>query len=414
MSKQYTKNIPALVIGVDVSALNVIRSLGRKGVDVYAMGSQPREYGAVSRYANFVLCDDLNDEEKVIFRLTETSKNLRKKMVLLCTSDLHVLYVSRNRDLLSPFFEFVLPEHDIIQTLMDKERFYEFAYNHNFALPETFFSKTRAEFQTICQTISYPCVVKPLYRTRYWSENVPPEKKVIRMDSVQHMIKQLEEFGAFDQELILQEWIPGDDTYVYFCLAYINREGRALATLCGRKLRQYPSITGVTSLAETVKNVELTEMTLKVLSAAGCKGLCSVEYKRHAIDGSFRIIEPTVGRVDLQEGISTQAGLDIPFLAYQDALGIAETHMKNYKSGLKWINEPFEFNSFITRSRQHGIGVREFLLPYRGPRSYALLSVEDPLPFLFFLIWTGKRGLRYLRSLFYSKTKNVKTSDANY
>ena len=390
--------VPALVMGDDVSALNVVRSLGRRGIDVYVMGSNASGYGAVSRYARFIFCEKLTEEDKVIPKLLEVSRQVGKKMVLICTSDLHVLFVSRNRKILRKSFEFVFPEHEVIERLMDKKKFYEFAKRRGFCLPKTFFSTNRSDLERIAQSIPYPCVVKPLYRTRYWSDHVPPNKKVIKASSPVHLKQELKDIGALDQPLILQEWIPGGDEEVYFCLAYLNRERKPLALFPGKKLRQYPSLTGVTSLAESIRHQELVEETLKLLNAAGCKGLCSVEFKYNSTDGSFRMTEPTVGRVDLQEGICTKAGLDIPFLAYQDALEFSKSVRTDYKTGIKWINEPFEFNAFLTQTKRSGAKVGDFFRPYQGRRSFALLAMDDPIPFLFFLKWIGKRGLHYLRN----------------
>jgi len=233
---------------------------------------------------------------------------------------------------------------------------------------------------------------------------VPPYKKVIKANSPQDIRQQLEDLGALNQPIILQEWIPGGDEQVYFCLAYIDQEGTPLAFLTGRKLRQYPSLTGVTSLAETINHQQLVEITARLLSAAGCKGLCSVEFKYNAVDDSFKITEPTVGRVDLQEGISTKAGLDIPFIAYQDALGISQSTQTDYKKEVKWINEPFEFNAFLTQIRDGKNRISEFFRLYRGKCSFALLSADDPIPFFYFLKWAGKRSLRYLRTLLSKKS----------
>jgi predicted ATP-grasp superfamily ATP-dependent carboligase len=218
-------------------------------------------------------------------------------------------------------------------------------------------------------------------------------------DSSQNLRQKLEDMGVLDKPLIFQEWIPGGDQQVYFCLAYIDRDGKPLALFTGRKLRQYPSLTGNTSLAESINHQQLAEITFKILNTVGCIGLCSMEFKYDASDGSFKITEPTVGRVDLQEGISILAGLDIPFIAYQDALGISQSAQMDYKVGMKWINEPLELNSFLTQTRQNANGVGSFFHPYQGHRSFALLSYNDPIPFLHFLIYAIKRGFRYLKKI---------------
>ena len=391
-----TEPLPALVIGVDMSALHVIRSLGRRGIKVYAMGSNPRNYGAVSRYSRFVLCENLYEEEKVVSKLQEIARHVGEKMVLFCTADLHVLYVSRNRDILHQYFEFVLPDQDVIETLMNKQYFNDFAKRQGFCVPQTFFSKDSRNFEKIEPNITYPCVAKPLYRTEYICRHVPPTKKVIKAFSSKELRQELENWGLLDKSLIIQEWIPGGDQQVYFCLAYLDRQGKPLALLSGRKLRQYPSLTGVTSIAESIDHQELAKITSKILTSAGCRGLCSVEFKYNAADNTFRITEPTVGRVDLQEGISTSAGVDIPFLAYQDALGIPQSVRTDYKKGIKWINESFEFNFLLIKLRQNKYRLGDFFRPYHGQRSFALLAADDPVPFMYFLILVCKRALYYV------------------
>jgi D-aspartate ligase len=392
-------HVPAVVLGVDVSALNVIRSLGRRGINVYAIGCNPNDFGSVSRYAKFLFCESLNDEEKVMSALSQTSRNAEKRFVLFCTSDLHVLFISRNREILKEHYDFVLPAHDVIETLMDKKNLDRFARKHGFPVPTTFFSQKEDDICEIAETIHYPCVVKPLYRTAYWSQNIPPEKKVLKIDSPADLTQKIKELNIGDQSLILQEWIPGGDQRVYFCLAYFNEDGEPVALFNGRKLRQYPPLTGVTSMAESIQSHVLSSMAVDFLKKAGCKGLCSLEFKYDSTYNSFKITEPTVGRVDLQEGISTQAGLDIPFIAYQDAIKKGQPFQSDYRIGLKWINEPFELNAFLTQRRMNGYCTGQFFQHYHGQRSFAVMAWDDPKPFFLFLQGAGKRGVRYLRKI---------------
>jgi D-aspartate ligase len=388
--------LPALVIGTDVSALNVVRSLGRRGIPVYVMGSNPRDYGSSSRYARFVFCENLYDEKTILSCLQDVGRNFATRMILYCTSDLHVTYVSQNRKLLHAFFEFVFPEHEVIGTLIDKKNFNDFAVRHGFPVPQTFFSDRPDDLEKLAPTIPYPCVAKPLFRTRYWSEHVSPLMKVIKAASPGELLERLAQIKAFDKSLVLQEWIPAGDEEVYFCLAYVSKQGTPLAAVAGRKLRQFPPLTGVTSMAESITHQELSELALAVLRTAGCTGLCSVEFKRDATSNAFKITEPTVGRVDLQEGLATAAGADLPYLAYLDAIDERLPPQTEYRPGVKWINEPFELNSFAASRTGEGRNAGSFFQHYRGYRSYALLAPDDLLPFVRFLLSVTKRASRRL------------------
>lgn len=394
-----TKPVPALVMGVDVSALTVIRSLGRRRIPVFALGSNEQDYGAVSRYAKFVQCESLDDESKVISCLIGLSQRVGREMVLFCTADLHVIHVSKNREILKPLFRFVLPEHEVIETLMDKKKLADFARIAGFVVPKTFFSGHRSDLSYIIRTMTFPCVVKPLYHTDSWSRHIQNGRKVVRAESPVELMQKLEDMNVLHEPLIFQEWIQGGDSEVYFCLAYLDSEGKPLALLPGRKLRQYPTLVGNTSLAETIVDDKLVETAIKVLTTAGCKGLCSVEFKKNPSDGLLMMTEPTVGRVDLQEGIAVQAGLDLPFIAYQDATGLPVSFSDNYEVGRKWINEPLEMNYLLSHKNGTLSDLRSYMSIYKGRRSFALFATDDPKPFLRFLSWAGMRGLRYLKKL---------------
>jgi predicted ATP-grasp superfamily ATP-dependent carboligase len=137
--------------------------------------------------------------------------------------------------------------------------------------------------------------------------------------------------------LVVQEWIEGGDCKVYFCLAYIDRNHQPLAVCVAKKLRQYPHLTGSTSVAETVNIPQISAEAMRLLNAAKCVGFCSVEFKQSMINGRFYVTEPTIGRPDTQEGICISAGVDIPWVAYLDAIGGDVPPLLNFRKGVKWI-----------------------------------------------------------------------------
>ncbi|MFC1657037.1 hypothetical protein ACFL2P_00490 [Candidatus Moduliflexota bacterium] len=390
-------NNPAVVLGTDVSALAVVRSLGRRGIPVFVVGVKGKDYASVSRYARFVKCEDLNREESVLEALYGIEREGDRKIALFATADLHVLHIVRNREGLSRNFCFVLPDVDVVETLMDKRRFSGLAASRGYAVPKTLYSNSLAEIENAAAEVHYPCVVKPLYRTAYWSRNVSPDKKVLWYSNAEELLEEIKSLGACSESLVIQEWIPGGDEDVCFCLACLDRDGKPIGLFSGRKLRQYPPLTGVTSLAVSLRDSELEAMALKVLTHAGCKGLCSVEFKFSSRDGSYRITEPTVGRVDLQEGASTNSGVDLPYIAYLDAIGVTPEFSKDFTEGIVWINEPFELNSLLQRKRMNGSPAAPFFKHYRGKRAYALFAKDDPGPFFQFVANTGRRGGRYLK-----------------
>jgi predicted ATP-grasp superfamily ATP-dependent carboligase len=195
--------------------------------------------------------------------------------------------------------------------------------------------------------------------------------------------------------LIIQQWVDGGDSEVHFVLAYISRDHEPLGVCMGRKLRQYPPLTGSTSVAETISIPEIEEAALRLLLKAKCVGFCSVEFKKSKRDGEFYITEPTIGRPDTQEGICIAADSDFSLIAYLDAIGGKVEKKGKFRSGIRWINEPLEFYC-LQQLWGGGSSIREFFSIYGGKRSYSVWAGDDLRPVVAFVKEKIAKGFRRL------------------
>jgi len=379
MSKYVNKDFrTAVIAGLNDASLSLVRSLGRKGVHIIGLYDEDSHaYYIKSKYCSVKLRASLYGEALIDTLINKVAKNLEKSPVLFCTNDNAVLSVSKYQDELKPFFKFVVPSYEVASTQISKKGFHKFALDHSFSVPKTFFANEIGEIEENIEKITFPCIMKPEFRDRIWSGKVPV--KVLYVESKENLMHLIKQYSLQKTSLVMQEWIDGDDTEVYFCLTYINRNHDPLAVCAGRKLWQHPHLTGSTSIAETVWIPEVADESLRLLKTAGCIGFCSVEFKRSKRNGRFYVTEPTVGRPDTQEGVCLSAGLDIAYVAYLDALGEHVKPLRDYERGVKWINEPLAFyglKEFMGGKRKIG----DFLKIYKGARSYSLWTYDDPGP----------------------------------
>ena len=117
MVRKTRNNSIAVVIGLSINALNIIRSLGRKSIDVIAIHSNISEYAARSRYCRVIFCEKI-DGEILIEKLINIGRSLRQKKVLFCTSDLSVLTVSRYIKEIEKYYHIVLPPNKTVRALL--------------------------------------------------------------------------------------------------------------------------------------------------------------------------------------------------------------------------------------------------------------------------------------------------------
>ena len=386
----------AIVLGLNVTGLCIIRSLGRRNIPVIAIDSNIVGPSSHTKYSKNVLCTQLFDEPLLECLIT-LGRHLNTKAVLFPANDLSVLTICKYRADLNPYYEFVLPDEDVTELLINKKKFHEYAVKNEYNVPNTYFISDLAGIQMASDNLEFPCIIKPEYRDEIWNAHF--NKKNIITDCKEDFINACNLVINYGCKVIVQEWIAGSDSDIFFCLAYIDRNFTPLAVFTGRKIRQYPVYTGSTSIAESIWQPEVAKQAIKVLSDVQCVGLCSVEFKNDRKNGNFKIIEPTVGRVNLQEALSVHSGMDIPFIAYQDALGRDPHPFNSFKEGIKWIYEEADLFSVLEYRRQKQITLKEYLASLQGKRSYALFASDDLKPFLSFVLNTSWHTLKRLRSL---------------
>ena len=84
--------------------------------------------------------------------------------------------------------------------------------------------------------------------------------------------------------LVVQEWIEGPDSDLFFCLQYHATNGATVCSFTGRKLSIWPPDVGVTASCTAAPEVRailqpLTEAFFKRVSFVGMGG---IEFKRVA------------------------------------------------------------------------------------------------------------------------------------
>jgi len=155
--------------------------------------------------------------------------------------------------------------------------------------------------------VKYPCILKPYFRSVEWIEKgFPKVFKVTGRDELMNIYGMIE---PYNKKSIIQQWVQGGDDDIYFCLIYQPLRAVEPALFYGKKIRQWPPGTGSISMAVPTEDPGIGEISLKLFKDLNVSGFGSVEYKRDSESGRLVIMEPTVGRVNLQSAIIDAAGV---------------------------------------------------------------------------------------------------------
>ena len=379
-----SEQIPAVVVGGtdNCGGLGVVRSLGQAGVPVIVVDSERTAPALHSRYARKVLMPELSGYS-LVQNLLSLQAGLNCRSVLFLTSDEAALAVSEHRAELAPGYRFRLPAHDRLAALMKKNDFQRLGDEHGFPVPRSMRIRSANDFGGLA-ALNFPAVVKPSVKTQdYLTHKFERGYPVASLEEAELVGRRILPVLS---DLIVQEWIEGPDTAIYFCLIYRGSDG-PVASFTGRKLTVWPPAVGTTAscMSAPEAHEELHRLTEAFFAAVSFVGMGSMEFKRDARTGEFFMIEPTVGRVDWQEEVATLNGVNIPLAAYRHEIGDG---------------------SFLLRCRLRPVIWRDGARHWKATRAGASVAspvvkcddaywrLNDPLPALFHALTMFMRTLR--------------------
>jgi len=301
---------------------NAARSLRGYGFKIYGQSNEDGRHSIYvkSRLWEKVFFSDISEANLIGIseELMHGTSIKSHKPVLILSQDQAVDIVSRISKNIAPHFSFQLPSREITNVLLDKAMYSQWASENGVLIPRTVHTKTKKEVGHALDSLTYPLVIKPLYRADSWDKKFPNDK-LLKMECQPKSIEALSSTLDLNTELVIQEWIPGEDSDVYFLLAHFGNE--KTTSIGGRKIFQWPIKSGSTSMCRTFNDGKMEELGLEALKLANPKGLCSIEFKRNRENGMYYVTEPTVGRNDYQSFLGTAAGCNLTLFYTLDCLG---------------------------------------------------------------------------------------------
>lgn len=295
-------NYDVLIIGTDINAYYMARcyhELYNKKVDM--IGAKEMSFTSLSDIINLKIVPNLHDTKTFIKTLVNYAKERKdvEKLILVGTNDHYVRLIVENREILSQYYLFNYPSLDIINDVLVKDNFYEKFKDTDLDLPKTFIYDCQNP-EDFDDSFMYPLILKPGNGVKYYDhpfEGMSKVYKVKNKDELNEVIKRITDSG-YDDKLIIQEFIPGDDSALYDSILYANSEGKVeLVTFAQIGLQEHTH-TGVGNLTVLVNgydehgiNDEIVNKLKNTLESIGYTGFAEFDLKYDYRDGKYKVFE---------------------------------------------------------------------------------------------------------------------------
>ena len=219
-----------LLIGTDINAYYMARNFHEEyGIEVHILGKIAMNFTCYSTICHVQIEPDLWDNDVFCRRLAEFGEGRGKKTILVGTNDTYVRMIVKNAKFLREWFLFNYVEKPLLDTLLLKEKFYKIYENSNLHIPKTYFyqcKKSGLDLVSV-QRLEFPLIVKPSDNVKWQDHEYPGQAKVYKpktLNELEKIIHDVENAG-YDGTLIIQEYIAGDDTYLFDSMFYCSIDG---------------------------------------------------------------------------------------------------------------------------------------------------------------------------------------------
>ena len=296
-------NVKVLILGTDINTYYMSRcyhELTGKKADI--IGNRAIPYTTIS---NPIIVNDFNNRENFINALTKYGEeNKNKKILLIATSDLYVKMVAENKNILEKYFYFNYPNLEVVNNLLIKEKFYDIYKEMGIDIPKTYLypcnkndniNKIKKYFNN-----EYPIIIKPSDGVEYHKLDDAGLAKVYKVYDeleLEKIIKKIENAG-YNKNLIIQEFIPGDDSALFDSIFYVGEDKKAkLATFAQIGLQEHTP-TGIGNCTVLVNGFdehgykeEIVYKLKEFIEKINYNGFAEFDMKYDSRDNKYKVLE---------------------------------------------------------------------------------------------------------------------------
>jgi len=373
--------VPTVVLCPGYHGHAIARSLGRLGVPVYGVHSDPGSPAAGSRYWRRNLFWDLRatSPAESVDRLLELARSIGSRPILLATDDESCLFVADHAVALRRAFSFPEQPDGLARSLSNKQTLYSMCKRYSIPTPETLFPQSRADVERFAEGLTFPVMLKGI------DTKALRRRTGVAMVVVNDARTLLERYDRLETpgspNLMIQGYVPGGSEMVWMFNGYFDRESRCLFGLTGKKIRQYPAHTGVTSLGVCLTNDEVARQTREFMTVIGYRGILDIGYKYDHRTLQYKLLDvnPRIGTT-FRLFVDSN-GTDVARALYLDLTG-QPVPPGRLREGRKWVVENFDLITSPAYLRDGSFTALSWVRSFAGVQEGAWFAAGDPRPFL--------------------------------
>ena len=353
------QNLPfqPLLFGGDINVYSVARAFHEAyGVRSIAYGKYPSFPCHGSAIIDYRVCPENEDMDAFRRNVEAVSREFPdRKVLLLGCGDSYVQLAAHCKgdlpeNVIAPYID-----GELLDTLINKEKFYALCDAHGVDHPATFiYDKSMGHDFSL--PWGPPYIAKPADSVAYWACGDHSLAKVYICQSWEELLASLDHVYAagYGDHMVLQEFIPGDDSYMRVLTNYSDHTGKVKLMCLGHVLLEEHSPHGIGNHAVIITDCDeaLEEKIRALLESLHFVGFSNFDIKYDRRDGKYKAFE-----INCRQGRSnyyvTGAGHNIAKLVVEDYVEGKELPFLMTKNRSLWRMVPRKVAFKFTPKKYH-------------------------------------------------------------
>ena len=276
-----------------------------------------------------------------------------------------------------------MSKKDILETLINKKRFYETLTKQEVPHPITIYVEDYETAMKISKRITYPVYIRPSLSQQF--------SKIFQIKgfvakSEEELLRYFKLTKDANLEVMIQEIILGPPTHHIFIDGYMDSETNPKAFFARQRLRMWPLAFGNSTLCKSIaikQVISQKEMVSRYLKSVNYSGIFSAEFKKDQRDGIFKLLEINSRTSAWFSALSAKCGVNIMLIAYLNAIGKDTEYTDKYESVVKWLEIETEIKAVAGMISNGDLTITSWLSTLLQPnQEYFSFAKDDLDPFL--------------------------------
>lgn len=296
-----------VILGTDTNMYGMAKSFHMQyGIKSVVVGKASLFSAKDSNIIEVKLFDKFDTQEVFLKTLVGVAKELSKeaeKLILIASSDNYAELIVNNKHELEKYYCVPYISRDMMERLIDKESFYKVCEEYGLDYPKTYIC-TKETKNNLDLPFNYPIVVKPADSVLYFETHFEGKKKAYIIESEEEYKNVVNTIYStqYDKNLIVQEYIPGDDTSMRVLNCYVDKDSKVSMMCLGKVLLEdcTPTLIGNYVAIQNDYNEEIFEKYKVFLEKLGYRGFANFDMKYDKRDNKYKVFE-----INIRQGRSS-------------------------------------------------------------------------------------------------------------